>query len=63
LTSTIFAIIVILFTPQGPKPYTPPFLFETKAECEDTRKEGDKRTKQNPGPTFISYCVAIGGKV
>lgn len=63
MTSAIFAIIVLIVTPQGVKPVAPPFIFETRAECEVTRIEGDKRMRQDPDVKFIfSYCVVIGGE-
>ena len=62
MTSALFVIVLLLMTPTGPQPHTPPFLFETKAKCEVTKEKGDKLLRQDPDIKFVvSFCVAIGG--
>ena len=64
MTAALFVIVAILMTPTGPRPHTPPFLFETKAKCEVTKEKGDKQLRQDPEIKFVvSFCVAIGEPV
>ena len=64
MTAALFVIVAILMSPTGPRPHTPPFLFETKAKCEVTKERGDKQLRQDPNVKLVaSFCVAIGGEL